>query len=67
MKENFYAMMVRENQTDAMERVLIRFRIGLNNWDKTRVLYFKGEGYVSYTILCTADTFKSIKAMMKEQ
>ena len=65
--KNFYAILVREEQTANMESVLNKFRVGLNEWDRTRVLYSNGHGYVNYTIICTEDVFKSIKRMVKEK
>lgn len=63
--KKFYAMLVKEEQTADMERVLNRFRIGLNDWDRTRTLYSNGKGYVNYTIICTEDTFESIRQIIK--
>ena len=58
--KKFYCILVREDQTTTMEKALNRFRIGLNEWDRTRVLYSDGVGYVNYTIICTDKTFRSI-------
>ena len=63
--KKFYALLVREEQTDTMERTLNRFRIGLNDWDRTRVLYSNGVGHVNYTIICTEEEFKSIRHIVK--
>ena len=64
--KQFNVMLVREDQTSAMERVLNMFRIGLNEWDRTRVLYYQGYGYVNYTIVCTEEVFTSIKDVMNQ-
>ena len=63
--KKFYAMLVRENQTADVERVLSKFRISLNDWDRTRVLYSNGNGYINYTIICTQDEFESIRQIIK--
>lgn len=58
--KKFYNMVIREDQTVTMEKALNRFRIRLNEWDRTRVLYSNGVGYVNYTIICTDETYGSI-------
>ena len=62
--KKFYAMLVREDKTESMEKVLNKFQIGLNEWDRTRVLYSNGTGYVTYTIICTEDVYRSIRKII---
>ena len=56
---------VATNMTTKMEKVLNTFRIGMNDWDKTKTFNTQGQDVVIYTILCEDDTFESIKEIMK--
>lgn len=64
--KKFYNMVVRVDQTVTMEKALNRLRIGLNEWDRTRVLYSNGVGYVNYTIICTDETYASIYQVINQ-
>ena len=56
------ALLVKKELVNTVEGALNKFRINLNDWDRSKVLYnSNGEGYVIYTIVCTKDQFESIK------
>lgn len=63
----FYTMLVRENMTNVMEGLLNKFRIAMNDWDRTRVLHYGNVGYVNYTIICTEEVFKTIKQIITDR
>lgn len=56
----FYTVLVDERHTVRMESLLTNLRVGLNDWDKTRAFEYYGARYVSYTILCTEQTYETI-------
>ena len=55
-----FTMLIGVNDVTLMERTLNNFRIGLNDWDKTRVLTIDDTQVVNYTIICDEETFTSI-------
>lgn len=58
------ALLVKKELVSTVDGVLNKFRINLNDWDRSKVLYSNGEGYVIYTIVCTKDQFESIKQII---
>lgn len=58
------ALLVKKELVSTVDGVLNKFRINLNDWDRSKVLYNNGEGYVIYTIVCTKDQFESIKQII---
>ena len=62
--KQLYTMLVWTNSMDRMEKLLGQFRIGLNEWDKTRAFDYQGGQVVSYTILCDESVFVSITNIM---
>lgn len=58
--EKLNCIIVRVQEQEIVERALNTFRVGLNKWDKTKVMEVNGELYVNYTIICTAETYNAI-------
>ena len=64
MKKIWYMLVVKTEGT-RMESLLNHFRVGLNDWDKTKTFQMEdGTELVGYTIMCTEETFVSITEMM---
>lgn len=63
MKKIFTMLVVAED-TNRMESVLNTFRIGLNDWDRTKTFEIDGVKLVNYTILCEENQFTSIVNQM---
>lgn len=56
---------VREKDIAKMEKMLNMCRVGLNDWDKTKVFNYRGVNIVIYTIICTEDIHDTIEQAMK--
>lgn len=63
--KRIYNALVYENSTAAMESVLNRFRVGLNDWDRSKVFEIQNRRVVNYTIVCDEETYQDIVNMMK--
>ena len=64
MKKIWY-MLVVEDETVKMESLLNKFRVGLNEWDRTKTFLMEdGSKVVGYTIMCTEEVFVSINELM---
>ena len=59
-----YTMLVTEMDTARMEKILNTFRVGLNDWDKSKVFTIQGFRMVNYTIVCEEELFTSIVNVM---
>jgi hypothetical protein len=59
-----FTFLVAKNEAVKLEELLNNFRIGLNDWDRSKVLDVQGEALVNYTIVCDDDTFNSIVNQM---
>jgi hypothetical protein len=59
-----FTFLVAKNEAVKLEGLLNNFRIGLNDWDRSKVLDVQGEALVNYTIVCDDDTFNSIVNQM---
>ena len=64
MKE-IYVKPISPDKTEKLEKLLNQFRIGLNDWDRTKVLNYNGRELVVYTVVCEKDTWVSISNLMK--
>lgn len=64
MKEMFVKP-VRTKDTAKMEKILNMYRVGLNDWDKSKVFNYRGVDLVVYTMVCTQDIHEAINAAMK--
>lgn len=58
--KQIYNVLVYESYTAKMESLLNGFRVGLNDWDRTRVFELQNERVVNYTIACDDETYQSI-------
>lgn len=56
----FYSVLVGEGFVSRMESLLNALRIGLNDWDKSKVFEYNGARLINYTIVCTAETYETI-------
>lgn len=57
---NFYTLLTTVEHTTKLESLLNAFRVGLNNWDKSKVFEAQGCKYVNYTILTNDETFRAL-------
>lgn len=62
--KKMYTITVDINDTDKIEKALNMFKIGLNDWDKTRVMILNGQRVVNYVVICAEDVFNSIVNIM---
>lgn len=63
MKKIYTFLVVAEDVT-RMESNLNKLRIGLNDWDKSKVFNIQGNNLVNYTIMCDEETFVSLTNIM---
>ena len=63
MKEIFVKL-VWVNDAAKMEKILNMYRVGLNDWDKSKVFNYQGGDLVNYTIMCTRETYDAIETAM---
>ena len=63
MKEIFVKLVYAEDSAK-IEKLFNVYRIGLNEWGKTGSLNYQGTNLISYTIICTRDTFNAIESAM---
>lgn len=64
MKQVFVKVVWAED-TAKMEKTLNIYRVGLNDWDRTKVLNYNGRGIINYTIVCTQETYDAINQAME--
>lgn len=62
----FYTTLVDERLTVRMESLLNNLRVSLNDWGKTKAFDYFGARYVSYTIVCTEETYNTIMKYLYE-
>lgn len=55
-----YTILVGVAEFEKLEKNLNRFRIGLNDWDKTKIFNVSGCEVIHYTIICDEETFISL-------
>lgn len=55
-----YTLLVAAEQTSRVESILNTLRIGLNDWDRSRVLELNGMNFVNYTIICEEHQYTAI-------
>ena len=59
-----FNMLVTVEEAVQLEKVLNTFRIGMNDWDKSKVFELRGYKLINYTLLCEEDLFVSITNVM---
>lgn len=59
-----YTMLISENETTLLEKTLNTFRIGLNDWDRSKTFELQNVRVVNYTIVCSEELFASIVNVM---
>ena len=57
---------VQPYECQLMEKTLNTFRIGLNDWDRSKIFNVNGRDVVTYMVLCDEDTHTSIKNVIRE-
>lgn len=62
--KKIFTITVGIQETERMEKLLNAFRIGLNDWDKSKIFNIQNMKLVNYTILCEEDLFTSIVNQM---
>ena len=62
--KKIYTVLVYEYDTTRIEKLLNVYRVGLNDWDRTKVFELNGERVVNYTIACTEDVYKTIRTSL---
>ena len=63
--KDLFVKIVRVGDIAKMEKILNIYRVGLNDWDKTKVFTYKDTDIVIYNIMCTREVFDAIKSAMK--
>lgn len=64
MNKLVYTMLVVAEDRERMEKVLNTYRIGLDEWDKTKIFDLNGVKLINYTIVCENSVFNSIVETM---
>lgn len=64
--KQIFTILVAAEHTNRVESILNAFRIGLNDWDRTRVFELNGMRYVNYTIVCEQHQYTAIVNQMYE-
>ncbi len=64
MNKKVFTMLVVVGDRERMEKVLNSYRIGLNDWDKTKIFDLQGTQLINYTIVCEESIFNSIVKTM---
>lgn len=59
-----FTMLVGVTETERMEKTLNTFRIGLNDWDRSKAFDIYGQQCVNYTIICSEEVFNGIIYVM---
>ena len=59
-----FTMLVGVAEAARLEKYLNTFRIGLHDWDKTKVLTIQGMQVINYTIICAEEEFVDITTLM---
>ena len=62
--KKIFTMLVVEEDTQRMENVLNKTRIGLNDWDRSKTFENLGVKLVNYTMLCEDNQFETIVNLM---
>lgn len=62
--KKIFTFLVTVEETKKLESLLNTFRIGLNDWDKSRIFAFQGHKIVNYTIITDEETFESLTEQM---
>lgn len=64
MNKKVFTMLAVADDRERMEKVLNTYRIGLNEWDKTKIFDLQGTKLINYTIVCEENVFNSIVETM---
>ncbi len=64
MGKMVYNLLVLERNVPLMEKLLDQFQVGYYDWDKSKVFILHGCRLVNYTMLCDAETHKSIETAL---
>ena len=64
MDKQYYIIMVEQNDTSRLERLLNTHRVSLNDWDRTEAFPYCGRQCVNYHIMCESDTYESIMKLI---
>lgn len=64
MNKLVFTMLVVAEDRERMEKVLNTYRIGLDEWDKTKIFELNGVKLINYTIVCENSVFNSIVETM---
>ena len=59
-----FTMLVMANDTTRMEKLFNMFRIGLNDWDRSKIFDIQGNQVVNYTIVCEEAQFNELVNQM---
>ena len=62
--KNIYTLLVYEEQTNLVEKLLNTFHVGLNEWDRSKTFENRGYRMVNYTILCGENIFAYISSQL---
>ena len=59
-----YTFLVAAEESEKLEALLNIFRIGLNEWDRSKTFEVQGHRLINYTIVCEEERFVSITNLM---
>lgn len=62
--KKLFTMMTLETEAEKLESLLNTYRVGLNDWDKSKVFDIQGYRLMVYTVVCEEDTFVAITQAM---
>lgn len=57
---NVFNILVYEGYTTKLESLFNTFRVGLGNWDRSRIMTVNGINVVNYTVICTKEVYDNI-------
>ena len=58
--KKIYTLLVAESNRSKVESIFNTFRIGMNDWDVSKVFEVNGLRVINYTIMCDEETYTSI-------
>lgn len=64
--KNVHVFVVKPGNCELIEKTFNMFRIGLNDWDKSKALEVDGKTVHVYTVVCDEETRNSIKNVIRE-
>lgn len=57
---------VEPTECNLIEGLFNKFKVGLNDWDRTKIFHVRGRDVVIYHVICDEDTQESIKNVIRD-